>query len=70
VARQPERVAVGIARDRGCEQWSAFTECADREVWLSACWQRLPELDLAERAQRRIQRHLLELPCRQAAVHG
>ena len=41
--------------------WQAFTERADREGWPSArLLATLAELELAERAQRRIQRHLLE----------
>jgi DNA replication protein DnaC len=41
--------------------WQAFTERADREAWPSArLLATLAELELAERAQRRIQRHLLE----------
>ena len=41
--------------------WQAFTERADREGWPSArLLATLVELELAERAQRRIQRHLLE----------
>jgi len=41
--------------------WQAFTERADREGWPSArLLATLAELELAERAQRRVQRHLLE----------
>src|SRR3978361_565240 len=41
--------------------WQTFTERADREGWPSArLLATLAELELAERAQRRIQRHLLE----------
>ena len=41
--------------------WHPFTERADREGWPSARrLATLAELELAERAQRRIQRHLLE----------
>jgi len=41
--------------------WQSFTERADREGWPSArLLAALAELELAERAQRRIQRHLLE----------
>ncbi|MBN9564424.1 MAG: ATP-binding protein, partial [Alphaproteobacteria bacterium] len=41
--------------------WQQFTERADREGWPSArLLAALAELELAERAQRRIQRHLLE----------
>ena len=41
--------------------WQAFSERADREGWPSArLLATLAELELAERAQRRIQRHLLE----------
>jgi len=41
--------------------WQAFTERADREGWPSArLLATLAELELAERAQRRIQRHLME----------
>jgi DNA replication protein DnaC len=41
--------------------WQAFTERADREGWPSArLLATLVELELAERAQRRVQRHLLE----------
>ena len=41
--------------------WQAFTERADREGWPSArLLATLAELELAERVQRRIQRHLLE----------
>jgi DNA replication protein DnaC len=41
--------------------WQAFTERADREGWPSArLLATLAELELAERAQRRMQRHLLE----------
>ena len=40
--------------------WQSFTERADREGWPSArLLATLAELELAERAQRRIQRHLL-----------
>jgi DNA replication protein DnaC len=41
--------------------WQQFTERADREGWPSArLLATLTELELAERAQRRVQRHLLE----------
>jgi DNA replication protein DnaC len=41
--------------------WQSFTERADREGWPSArLLATLVELELAERAQRRTQRHLLE----------
>src|SRR5271154_6712019 len=41
--------------------WQGFTERADRDGWPSArLLATLAELELAERAQRRIQRHLLE----------
>ena len=41
--------------------WQAFTERADREGWPSArLLATLAEFELAERAQRRVQRHLLE----------
>jgi DNA replication protein DnaC len=41
------------------KQWQSFTERADREGWPSArLLATLAELELAERAQRRIQRHL------------
>jgi len=41
--------------------WQSFTERADREGWPSArLLAALAELELAERARRRIQRHLLE----------
>ena len=41
--------------------WQTFTERADREGWPSArLLATLAEFELAERAQRRIQRHLLE----------
>jgi DNA replication protein DnaC len=41
--------------------WPQFTERADREGWpASKLLATLAELELAERAQRRIQRHLLE----------
>lgn len=41
--------------------WQAFTERADREGWPSArMLATLAELELAERAQRRVQRHLME----------
>jgi DNA replication protein DnaC len=41
--------------------WQQFTERADREGWPSArLLAALAEIELAERAQRRIQRHLLE----------
>jgi DNA replication protein DnaC len=41
--------------------WQAFTERADREGWPAArLLATLAELELAERAQRRIERHLLE----------
>lgn len=40
--------------------WQSFTERADREGWPSArLLATLAELELAERAQRRTQRHLL-----------
>ena len=48
--------------------WQEFTERADREGWPAArLLATLTELELAERDQRRIQRHLLEarLPARQ-----
>jgi DNA replication protein DnaC len=41
--------------------WQSFTERADREGWPAArLLATLTELELAERDQRRIQRHLLE----------
>jgi DNA replication protein DnaC len=41
--------------------WQTFTERADREGWPSArLLATLAEFELAERAQRRVQRHLLE----------
>ena len=41
--------------------WPAFTERADREGWPTArLLATLAELELAERSQRRIQRHLIE----------
>lgn len=41
--------------------WPSFTERADREAWPAArLLATLAELELAERAQRRIQRHLIE----------
>ncbi len=41
--------------------WPSFTERADREAWPAArLLATLAELELAERAQRRVQRHLLE----------
>jgi DNA replication protein DnaC len=41
--------------------WQQFTERADRDGWPSArLLATLAELELAERAQRRVQRHLLE----------
>ena len=41
--------------------WQPFTERADREGWPSArLLAALAELELAERARRRIQRHLIE----------
>lgn len=41
--------------------WRTFTERADREAWPAArLLATLTELELAERAQRRIQRHLIE----------
>ncbi len=41
--------------------WPAFTERADREGWPAArLLATLAELELAERSQRRIQRHLIE----------
>ena len=41
--------------------WQQFSERADREAWPSArLLATLAELELAERAQRRIQRHLIE----------
>ena len=41
--------------------WPAFTERADREGWPEArLLATLAELELAERSQRRIQRHLIE----------
>ncbi len=43
------------------KMWPGFTERADREGWPSArLLATLAELELAERAQRRIQRHVLE----------
>jgi DNA replication protein DnaC len=41
--------------------WPSFTERADREAWPAArLLATLTELELAERSQRRIQRHLIE----------
>jgi DNA replication protein DnaC len=41
--------------------WQTFTERADREAWPAArLLATLTELELAERYQRRIQRHLIE----------
>ena len=41
--------------------WQTFTERADREGWPSArLLAALAELELAERARRRVQRHLVE----------
>lgn len=41
--------------------WPSFTERADREAWPAArLLATLAELELAERAQRRVQRHLIE----------
>ena len=41
--------------------WPSFTERADHEAWPAArLLATLAELELAERAQRRVQRHLIE----------
>lgn len=41
--------------------WPQFTERADREAWHAArLLAALAELELAERARRRIQRHMIE----------